>query len=88
MRETNVVAPYKKADREINELILRQYEKYTSGEITRSKSYSKSYFHLPIGELGGQHIVIFYVVILLYGEQKGSLPGHKLVITWKIGSFV
>ena len=30
---------------------------------------------------GGQHIVIFYVVILLhvYGGQKGLLPGHKLV---------
>ena len=27
----------------------------------------------------GQHIVIFYVVILLYGELKGSLSGHKLV---------
>ena len=27
----------------------------------------------------GQHIVIVYVVILLYGEWKGSLPGHKLV---------
>ena len=29
----------------------------------------------------GQYIVIFYVVILLhvYGERKGSLPGHKLV---------
>ena len=28
-----------------------------------------------------QHIVISYVVILLhvYGERKGSLPGHKLV---------
>ena len=23
----------------------------------------------------GQHIVILYVVKLLYGEQKGSLPG-------------
>ena len=31
MRGTNVVAPYKKTEREINELILRQYEKYTSG---------------------------------------------------------
>ena len=28
---------------------------------------------------GGQHIVISYVIILLYGEWKGSLPGHKLV---------
>ena len=42
---------------------------------------------------GKQHIVIFYVVILLhvYCERKGSLPGHKLsnlVITWKIRSFV
>ena len=45
-------------------------------------SYTKSYFHLPVGELGGgggQHIVIFYVVILLHVERKGSLPGHKMV---------
>ena len=29
----------------------------------------------------GQQIVICYVVILLhvYGERKGSLPGHKLI---------
>ena len=43
---------------------------------------SKSYFHLPVGELGGgQRIVMFYVVILqhVYGERKGSLPGQELV---------
>ena len=36
---------------------------------------------------GGQHITIFYVVILLhvYGERKGSLPGHKLV---KLGHYL
>ena len=28
---------------------------------------------------GGEQIVLFYVVILLHGAQKGSLPGHKLV---------
>ena len=37
MRGTNVVAPYKKTERERNEFILKQYEKYTSGEITRSE---------------------------------------------------
>ena len=46
-------------------------------------SCSNSYFHHPFGELGGggQHKVIVYVVILLhvYGERKGSLPGYKLV---------
>ena len=43
-------------------------------------SCSKSYSHLPVVELG-EHIVIFYVVILIhvYGELKGSLPCHKLV---------
>ena len=29
---------------------------------------------------GEQHIVILYVVILLYDELKGSLPGHSLFI--------
>ena len=28
----------------------------------------------------GQHVVILFMVILLYGERKGSLPGHNLVI--------
>ena len=55
-------------------------------------SCSKSYFHLPVVELG-EHTVIFYVVILIhvYGELKGSLLCHKLVklvINWKIRSFV
>ena len=58
-------------------------------------SCSNSYFHLPFGELGGgggQHIVIFHVVILLHvnGERKGSLPGHKRVKPghYLISSFV
>ena len=34
MRGTNVVAPYKKTEKE---LILKQFEKYTSGEITCSE---------------------------------------------------
>ena len=36
MRGTKVVSPFKETEREIKELTLRQYEKYTSGEITHS----------------------------------------------------
>ena len=76
MRETNVVSPYEKTEREINELILRQYEKCTSGEITRSNYCSKSYFHLPVGELGATYsnILCCNITTCIWRTER--------VITW------
>ena len=81
MRGTNVDSPFKETEREINELTMRQSKNTHPVKLLVQFTCSKSYFHLPVGELGGggQHIVIFYFAILVYGERKGSLPGHKLV---------
>ena len=72
-------------------MILRQCEKYTSGDTTRSKKTAQNPTSTsPLVSWGAAYSNIYFV-ILLYGERKGSLQvinWSHLVITWKNRSFV
>ena len=77
MREDNVVAPYKKTEREINELILRQYENLVKlldpnpaqNPQIKTKAKPLQIFHLPVGELGATYSKILFCNITIWRTE-------------------